>query len=234
LSAVATSPNLTPSSPGSPAGGDSLPPFASLTSDIERELKAEASSPGTYHVVVNPDSFASLPEYSEEADDELEIRHHSFGGESGTASLNRRRHRRDRNGELACKETDDPNVVILKKFEESTPPMPGYWTGSSPTACSTDSKPPSEFGSPSLELAEMLHHSSLNRAVNQHGEDERLLSHFRRVVWRHLVQMEPHRDFLAPDSLSVYGADIFEREAATFRPVSLGTRNTILVQIDLF
>jgi len=42
---------------------DSLPPFAALTTDEEREKKAELRNPGTYHVVVNPRSFVSLSEY---------------------------------------------------------------------------------------------------------------------------------------------------------------------------
>lgn len=47
--------------------GDSLPAFAFLTSDEERERKAEASIPGTYYVIVIPDSFSKLPEYAADA-----------------------------------------------------------------------------------------------------------------------------------------------------------------------
>ncbi len=36
---------------------NSLPTFASLTMDMGRELKAECVSPGTYFVIVTPDSF---------------------------------------------------------------------------------------------------------------------------------------------------------------------------------
>ncbi|RMZ80596.1 hypothetical protein DV738_g2697, partial [Chaetothyriales sp. CBS 135597] len=43
---------------------DDLPPFAQLLNDEDRERKAERSTPGTYHVVVNPDSFLHLPDHS--------------------------------------------------------------------------------------------------------------------------------------------------------------------------
>lgn len=63
---LAQSQSASETSPGSTA--DNLGPFATLTSDEERELKAEHASPGTYNVVVNPDSFQHLPEYNDDSD----------------------------------------------------------------------------------------------------------------------------------------------------------------------
>ena len=72
LTIAATSPAPTEGSFDS--GGDELPPFAQLATDEDREKKAVRSTPGTYHVVVNPDSFQHLPEYS----DDPEIKKEKF------------------------------------------------------------------------------------------------------------------------------------------------------------
>lgn len=45
---------------------DMLPDFYLLTSDEDRERKAQGSVPGTYHVMAIPQSFAGFPEYTEE------------------------------------------------------------------------------------------------------------------------------------------------------------------------
>lgn len=43
---------------------DHLPDFSVLTSDEDRERKAVVHKPGTFGVVVTPDSFRDLPEYA--------------------------------------------------------------------------------------------------------------------------------------------------------------------------
>tara|TARA_B100000929_G_C15200866_1_gene315729 strand:- start:241 stop:495 length:255 start_codon:yes stop_codon:yes gene_type:complete len=43
-----------------------LPPFSTLTTDDEREEKAQSRDPGTFVVVANLTSFADLPEYQGE------------------------------------------------------------------------------------------------------------------------------------------------------------------------
>lgn len=48
---------------------DTLPPFATLTNDEDRERKALLRKLGTYHVVVNPASFAELDEYKSTGED---------------------------------------------------------------------------------------------------------------------------------------------------------------------
>src|ERR1700754_2724477 len=68
----ANSPALTETSPTS-VPLDDLPPFATLTTDEDREKKAERSSPGTYNVVVNQDSFQHLPEYTDDPEVKREL-----------------------------------------------------------------------------------------------------------------------------------------------------------------
>lgn len=90
------------------ATGDALPLFASLNTDADRERKAEGSKPGTYVVVVIPDSFKHLPQY---AGDRTGIYHEKtelFAAEDETGA-------------------HDPNTVLLSRFDdwegpETTPP----------------------------------------------------------------------------------------------------------------
>lgn len=90
---------------------DDLPPFASLTTDEDRERKAERAHPGTYHVLVNPDSFAHLPEYSDDSDARQLLSPLRRG--SVTASL------ASSLGRESEKSVHDPNVVVLPRFEDA-------------------------------------------------------------------------------------------------------------------
>lgn len=97
------------SSPSSSPVVDTLPPFPCLTNDIEREIKAERSIPGTYVVVLKPESFDCLPGYTEDRagsffDAKCASTPSSVGGSS------------------ACLTPDDPNVVILSRFEDPLSP----------------------------------------------------------------------------------------------------------------
>ena len=78
-------------------------------------MKAEWSNPGTYIVVFKPESFASLPEYAESRERQpsgcnLNSSISTGSGSPGEYSM-----------EVAspCSPIDDPNVVILPKFEDS-------------------------------------------------------------------------------------------------------------------
>lgn len=84
---------------------DSLPPFSYLTTDEDREKKAEAREPGSFFVLTNPSSFASLPEYR----DESLTAHEPF-----LAGL-------DDQQSVFCdqiEETDDADIVFLRNFED--------------------------------------------------------------------------------------------------------------------
>lgn len=108
------------------ATDDFLPPFADLTSDEDREKKAESVDPGTYHVIANPSSFATLPEYLEDDSDAMSLtgasRRQSYGD---VASM------------LRHEETEDPNTVILRTFEDPARrpsiPTPGRQKASPPS-----------------------------------------------------------------------------------------------------
>lgn len=155
----------TPSSVGSAV--DDLPPFASLLTDEERERKAGASNPGTYNVVVSPESFQHLPEYSDAFSSTREsispLRRGSIASSVG----------RDSPIE-ALPLAGDPNVVILPRFEDlsrrSTREL------RSPTS-------PISIGRPMFKR-EQGGRSPIN------ASDKQLLQHFRDVVWKRLVPPE--------------------------------------------
>ncbi|EEH19043.2 hypothetical protein PABG_01362 [Paracoccidioides brasiliensis Pb03] len=220
-----TSPTLTASSPNPSAGGDNLPPFASLTSDLEREMKAEAYSPGTYHVVVNPESFSSLPEYSDTTDIISVSGYPRSGDDNGVMDREGKRTIRHNRGSSTLTERGDPNVVILSKFEDSIPiSSPGHWRTNTRPSPSTSSicnfKFPTKFADeiPVHDLVESFNHTYID-TTDQYGEDTRLLLHFRKVVWSHLVQTASRCDPPPGEVHNVPGSDIFEREAVTFRPL---------------
>lgn len=183
-------------------------------------MKAECYLPGTYHVVVNPDSFSNAADYTDDTDDDLHSSPNSKSGHRSTKSTSQPRNR-IKSRPQSSMGTDDPNVVILTKFEDSFTINSGYWKPSrvTPPTSTARSKSPDEFDDNSLlnlprqQQPLLLHHIT-------HVEDARLLSHFRSVVWRHLVQTSPGSDYLPADGINIPGADIFEREAAGCRPVS--------------
>ncbi|OJD27852.1 hypothetical protein ACJ73_00755 [Blastomyces percursus] len=219
------SPTLSAGSPNSSIGGDTLPPFACLTSDLEREMKAEAYSPGTYHVIVNPESFSALPEYSDTTDN-TSMSSSPWSDEDDTIKArSRKRNKRHNRHNSSLTETGDPNVVILSKFEDSVPiSSPSHWRSNirpSPSRSSTSgSKSSAEFmdQAPIQDFLETFSQSYID-TTEQCGEDTRLLSHFRRVVWSHLVQAAARSESLSHGVGNAPGADIFEQEAATFRPL---------------
>lgn len=77
-----------------------LPPFAKLPDDEYREQKALTRPPGTYHVVLTPDSFSRLPEYGD------------LVRKGSTAPSSRSKLTSDDS-------EDDPDVIILSEFENT-------------------------------------------------------------------------------------------------------------------
>lgn len=215
---VATSPTLTENSCSPSAVGDSLPPFASLTSDEERERKAEAYSPGTYHVIVNPDSFSGLPEYADDSVEGPSIRDRTGSAANSVVSGSRGEEREN------SIETDDPNVVILAKFEDSTRRPSSNWRASRPSprlGATGSSSPAIRPQFPPHDRVQEDSSRSLDQVITRGGQDARLLSHFRDVVWKQLVQVESPPESASTSHFNSPGVEIFEREAATFRPVRL-------------
>lgn len=156
---VAHSPAPTEASQGSNQPDD-LPPFAQLMTDEERERKAEHCTPGTYHVLVNPDSFAHLPEYSDDSEprrDRLSPLRRGSIATSLASSLGRE-------GEGFALPSD-PNVVILPKFED--------------VARRISARDPT---SPAL--------SRVKTEDTEFDPDERYFRQFKNIVWRQLVPAE--------------------------------------------
>jgi hypothetical protein len=100
---------------------DVLPRFADLTNDEDRELKATGKKPGTYNLVCNPESFTNP--LDEDEDDP--------GGASGNYVLSAASSViGNEDSETLVEDLwnsafslpsdieDDPEVVILKRFEE--------------------------------------------------------------------------------------------------------------------
>jgi len=77
-----------------------LPPFIELRNEDERERKALSQPPGTFNVILTPDSFWQLPEYGG-----LIRRHWSSSGSSLSVSK--------------FGFSEDPNLVILSEFEDT-------------------------------------------------------------------------------------------------------------------
>lgn len=197
--------------------GDALPAFALLTSDEDRERKAETCNPGTYHVVVIPDSFSTLPEYADDSAGKAK-------SDTGSSVTNSPTSRTNTESDA----TSDPNVVILKTFEDTT-------RRSSSTGRISQASPTSEISDPfnSLSLSPILatlsspikaddgNMSFLNPYLEQHSHDTALFAHFRHVVWKQLFPHDRNQDdsYGLESSGMTLSVDYLEREAAHFPPV---------------
>jgi hypothetical protein len=194
---TANSPVRTEASTGS-AMIDDLPPFAQLVSDEDREKKAEQSSPGTYHVVVKPDSFQHLPEYS--GNDALKqerllpIRRGSFAA-SLASSLGKE------SSTEGIPEPGDPNVVVLPRFED---------------VAKRTGKGPRSPACRALRRVKTEEEECRQSSEPEHeGNEEKYIRQFRQVVWKQLIPVEMNR----LDGMEGSSAVIVETEAQFFPPV---------------
>lgn len=201
---------------------DSLPPFSFLTNDEDREKKAEYRAPGTYNVVVNPSSFTVLSEYRQSSHDAVPNASLEAKGlprrQRRTGSLPRQTSREDL--------PDDPNVVILAKFEGEAASMPISSIRHVRSTTSTTS-PPSLSSSatfmPYVESNpfsdEALSTQKLFQLPFRDGQDHQLIAHFNKFVQPSLAQV--HRDALGTplDTDTLLAYDVFAQQAAHFPPV---------------
>jgi len=204
----ANSPVPTDASMGS-AVSDDLPPFATLTTDEDRERKAERSSPGTYNVIVNPDSFQHLPEYSEDAEVKRErlspLRRGSVSA-SLASSLGR-----DSVVE-GIPVPGDPNIVVLPRFEDIA--RRGTFSSKDPLSPSTQlSKVKSEDSMASMNPP--LPPAMIDETPSTTTIDSRYLTQFRHVVWKQLVPAELDQ----VDGMDSSSFDFMELAAQSFPPV---------------
>ncbi|KAI9819039.1 MAG: hypothetical protein M1832_004081 [Thelocarpon impressellum] len=190
---------------------DGLPPFSRLRTDEERERKAETYDPGTFHVVVNPDSFCDLPEYKEDG---------PVGGErrSGEPSSFRERAAHGTDGESeddassSGAGSDDPHVVILRHFEEAPRRGASHASTKPSTSPTSPSTSPATLapglGSLAVSSNEPLQ-ARARMADRRGGPDARLVAHYKEylsphLLWTHRRERED---------------DIFELEASRFPPL---------------
>jgi Fungal specific transcription factor domain len=216
---LATSPTPTDTSTGSAVAADDLPLFATLTTDEDRERKAECSSPGTYNVIVNPDSFQHLPEYSDDAESKSlglsPLRRGSLAA-SMASSHGKEALLVDGVPPGSIGSGEDPNVVILHRFEDTArrttilsreprSPTPLRQSSSSPEQADTETQFTPD---PTTSL--------IFKAANG-GEDFGLLQQFRNVVWKQLTQIEAEKlDATQHEHIT---ANVFEHAAAYFPPL---------------
>ncbi len=189
---------------------DDLPPFAALMTDEEREKKAELSSPGTYNVVVNQDSFQHLPEYTDDPEIKRErlspLRRGSIAASLASSTG------RDIPVE-GLPLPGDPNIVLLPRFEDvarratfssvKDPRSPIFSTSRDGIIKSEDTD--------EVFLTEEPAQMTDDKGP---GPDARYLQQFRRVVWRQLVPAEQGLDEMMQSSVNV-----LEVEAMNFPPV---------------
>lgn len=203
---------------------DSLPPFSFLTNDEDREKKAEFRAPGTYNVVVNPSSFTVLNEYRESSHDT--IPNTSLAAKNlpqrpqRTSNLPRKKSREDL--------PDDPNVVILAKFEGEAVAMPSSSIRNVRSTTSTTSSPSLSSSATFTSYAESNQFPSqtlptrkLFQLPLRNGQDHQLIAHFNKFVQPSLAQV--HRDALGTplDTDTLLAYDVFAQQAAHFPPVRI-------------
>ena len=198
-----------------PEESDELPEFACLASDEDRERKAEAHKPGTFGVVVTPESFFDLPEYA------ASVPHASrrtSGASYGSASSARGSYRSPRPGVNRAATFSDPNTIVLDRFEDS------------PTLSPTGFPRPDEGRRGSFP--EGLQHLTITTSALSsgaatapqtptfRGADDHLLAHFKQYIVPRLAQPQPHQVAAGLGVIPASTArNALELEAHRFRPL---------------
>ncbi|KAE8350171.1 hypothetical protein BDV28DRAFT_45929 [Aspergillus coremiiformis] len=183
---------------------DQLPSFAALTSDEERERKAQSSIPGTYTVIVIPESFSHLPKLVAERIEESYRNSSSLldGGQSRQT---------DKHPEL-----NDPNVVILKTFPDARRYLCSGRRDSTPTLESESRDSSLCTISISSAVPNTLDDGNAQEETKLTGYEATLLDHFRNAVWPRLV---PRGIWLGSTNGHELSIEVFEQEAAIFPPL---------------
>lgn len=165
---------------------------------------------GTYLVVANPSSFASLPEYrNSELSSSLPTSDPSDSG----AHIHRAQN--TFGVQFATEELDDPNIIILKTFEDNLRRSPvSAVTNSGPVfAMSTQPSTALETPAGSIHISGHNSDSGLSKLdeARRGGKDAHLLEHYRSHISEHVIKV----------GLREAEEDVFEIQARTFPPVSL-------------
>jgi hypothetical protein len=165
---------------------DLLPPFSALTTDEEREKKAESLNPGTLYVIANPKSFESLPEYQSETWSNLNQNRVSPPAAVRWDEEYRKEIPTDWNDNTDA--AGDPNTIILKRFEDASRRLQRRPSRTPPENPGTPSS--SEAAIVPVPHIELLDHSSeigsetrsMLDVARQGGKDSALLKHYRTAI----------------------------------------------------
>ncbi|KAL1302235.1 hypothetical protein AAFC00_002660 [Neodothiora populina] len=184
-------PIQTTSSSSSPSlSYDGLPSFANLTNDQDRERKAGSRAPGTYNVIVNPRSFASLPEYG--VHDPSRPRTHSshsiHSGRDGLTSPSASVSPGGSRGQPGS-DVEDPDIVVLPFFEDVSVTTPAS------LSFSTDRRTSLPETMQHLEITLNPRGSSLpsrNHATGINERNERLMVHYRGFIAKRIMPLGKH------------------------------------------
>lgn len=202
------------------AEDDLLPPFSSLTNDEDREKKARYRAPGTYNIVVNPSSFTDVEEYREFLDDMKPNSGSMLKGLPQRQQSMDSVQSRSSGGDFS----DDPDIVILSKFEDDMGGLTNINTQYS-RFVSSDTPTPSDSSCTSLSQ-HIEPGSAPSEAPNflevlyRDGVDNQLISHYNNFMRRSFAQVQ--RDSLG----TLFGNDqtsahqIIGQQAIGFPPVS--------------
>ncbi|KAL9608508.1 MAG: hypothetical protein Q9167_006673 [Letrouitia subvulpina] len=204
---------------------DFLPPFGQLTNDDEREKKAEFRPPGSYNVIVTPESFAELDEYRASNEDTKSPA--SAGHKRTRSQLNCPPISEDERSQSNNIPMRDPQMVVLRVFEDntkkmSTPSSPNSRLGPVSVTSSTTSPSSGNFYQ-SMDVFTLPNPRTppptLFEITPQDQRDWPLISHYRSHLSRHLFHV--HRGPLSP--LLANGAfltqELFERTVSNFPPL---------------
>lgn len=201
---------------------DFLPPFSRLTNDEDREKKAEFRPPGSYNVIVTPNSLAQLDEYKATQDEErtpLSAGSRSSKAESADPS--------SPDPETNVITLADPDTVMLRVFEDSSKKLTSPTSSSSRFGVSSPSSMLSTSTGHYFQRTDMFTLSSQHtpppstfKIRPQDPRDWPLICHYRNLLSRHLFHV--HRGSIAPPLApgAFLTQELFERTVATFPPVS--------------
>ena len=198
-----------PSTSPIPSQYDDLPAFSVLTTDYERERKAGTQRPGTFGVVVTPDSFSELPEYasaSAHGSRRASVQSHTSSFGNQTPPL----------GRPLTRIRTDPHVVVLDKFEDVPTASPGSFSVPSPAR-----RPSLPDGLQYLSITApqpanvVLPNSPLSSSARR---DDQFMARFRHYIAPRLFQPQVEG---VPSEVILPGStrDAFELQAARFQPV---------------
>lgn len=215
------------------ADEDHLPPFSSLTNDEDREKKAEFRAPGTYNIIVNPSSFVDLEEYRES----------NFCSKKGPgweiSPPNQQSHQSNMTGISSLHSNEhlqeDPNVVILEKFEGDAVIIPVIipvinirhpQSAASVVTSQSSSCQVSPRATVSPLFGKTVPAQILLQIPPGKDDDSRLIAHLNRFVLPSFAQV--HRDALGTeaDTDTLLSHEVFAQNAAHFSPVRVSTLNT--------